>query len=477
MLIAISAIALPVLIHLWNVHKGKTIKVGSIALLSASSRQRSRSLRIDNWPLLLLRCLLLVLLSLLLTQPFWNKQQKSANAGWILVPAHQLKNAYAHYGPQIDSLLKAGLEIHNLSARFEAIPLSDTAILPAANSNDLQTLSPWSLLTVLDQQLPASFPVHVFINNRLSQFQGNRPLTHLAIHWNSFAQSDSVQQSIVSSYITADGKVNDLALMSTPQGNYFREDNNLSSASIADTAAIKIVIYTGPNTTDARYVKAAIDAIGQYSNRKILTTLLSASDQAIAPGQQLIFWLDDKTPATHLLASLTPGGVLFQYDTGKVVKTNSWLNSQHQPLQANSSSKLYRYAVGHNEGKPLYTLANGQPLLTAEEKDGKYILHFKSRFNPQWNDMVWEERFVKFLLPWVMPEQPAVASADIRQVDDQQVIPQRTDEATHNKTGHVAPQSGTDLSFVLWVLVFILFTIERFFSPSFRRGAGGRSNA
>jgi hypothetical protein len=221
MLFAITAITLPVLIHLWNVRKGKTLKVGSIALLAASSRQRSRRLRVDNWPLLLLRCLLIILLAFLLAQPFWHKQQKAANAGWILVPAHQLKAAHAQYGPQMDSLLAAGLELHNLSASFETIQLSDTAALVADSST--HTLSSWSLFNVLDEQLPASFPVHVFINNRLSQFRGNRPLTHLAIHWNSFEQGDSVQQSVVNRYMTADGKPTDLTLMSTPEGNYYQE--------------------------------------------------------------------------------------------------------------------------------------------------------------------------------------------------------------------------------------------------------------
>jgi hypothetical protein len=176
-----------------------------------------------------------------------------------------------------------------------------------------------------------------------------------------------------------------------------------------------------------------LDAIGQYSNRKMATTLLSAVNSTVPSGQQLIFWLDDKAPAANLLASLAPQGILFQYDTGTVVKTNSWLNNQYQPFQANAGSKLYRYASGDAYGRPLYTLANGQALLTAEEKEGKRILHFKSRFNPQWNDMVWEEQFVKFLLPWVIPEQVAVAAADIRRVDDQQVIPQQAVAAKQYK--------------------------------------------
>jgi hypothetical protein len=473
MLFAIAAITLPVLIHLWNVRKGKTLKVGSIALLAASSRQRSRRLRVDNWPLLLLRCLLLILLAFLLAQPFLHKQQEATNAGWVLVPAQQLKAAHAQYGAQMDSLLAAGLELHNLSARFETMQLSDTAAVPVADSN-VHTLSSWSLFNVLDQQLPASFPVHVFINNRLSQFGGNRPLTHLAIHWNSFELTDSLQQSVVNRYMTADGKSTDLTLMSTPEGNYYQENSNTASLTSTDTSAIQITIYAGNNTTDARYVKAALDAIGQYSNRKMATTLLPAADSPAPPGQQLIFWLDDKTPASNLLASLAPQGILFQYDTGAVVKTNSWLNDQHQPFQANAGNKLYRYASGNAYGRPLYTLANGQALLTAEEKEGKRILHFKSRFNPQWNDMVWEEQFVKFLLPWVLPEQATVAAADIRRIDDQQVIPQQAITESNTKTSNGNTHNNKNISFIIWIIAFILFAVERLLSPLLKEGVRRR---
>jgi hypothetical protein len=364
------------------------------------------------------------------------------------------------------------MELHNLSAGFETIQLSDSVTLYAANSNDPKIVSPWSLLNVLDGQLPPSFPVHVFINDRLSQFQGDRPLTHLAIHWNSFQQSDSLQQSIITSYVTVDGKFKDLALMSTPEGNYYQENNNGSQSAATDTAAIQITIYPGNNTTDARYVKAAIDAIGQYSNRKIATTILPVGNAPVTTGQHLIFWLGDKMPATGLLASLAPNGILFQYDTGTVIKTNSWLNNQYQPFQTNTGSKLYRYAAGHDDGLPLYTLANGQPLLTAEEKDGRYILHFRSRFNPQWNDMVWEEHFVKFLLPLVIPGQSIAASTDIRRVDDQQVIPQQATAESKTKRNNTTAQNNKDLSFIIWIIIFILFAIERLLPRPSGRGEG-----
>jgi hypothetical protein len=461
-LIALAAIALPVVVHLWNVRQGKTLKVGSIALLSASSRQQSTSWRITNWPLLLLRCLLLVLLTLLLAQPVWRKQQSTAQKGWILVPAQQLKEARAQYATLIDSLQKAGLELHNLSADFETINPSDTAALYAKEKQDsANTIAPWSLLRVLDRQLPAGFPLYVFVNNRLTQYQGARPLTRLAIHWKSFDTGDTLQQIAANSWITADGKIKQLDLVSTTAGNYYKE-NNTAAPSLADvdTATIRIAIYPGSNTTDAQYIQAAVNAIGQYSNRKIDITLVH-NDAKLSAGQQLIFWLDDKQPGNEALVALTPTGILFQYDTGQVVKAASWLNNQHQSFRASQSGKLYRYASGPSYGQSVWTLATGEPLLTAEEKEGKRILHFKSRFNPQWGDMVWEEGFVKALLPLVIPELKTSITSDIRRVEDVQVTPQLTNSPSTTVNNTLLQQNATSLSCITWIISLLVFAAER----------------
>ena len=57
-LFAIGGIVIPLIIHLWNIKKGKTLKVGSISLLGESSRQSAKSLKLIDLLLLFLRCLL-----------------------------------------------------------------------------------------------------------------------------------------------------------------------------------------------------------------------------------------------------------------------------------------------------------------------------------------------------------------------------------------------------------------------------------
>lgn len=464
-LFAVAAIALPIVVHLWNVRQGKTLKIGSIQLLQASAKQHSTSWRITNWPLLLLRCLLIALVSLLLAKPYWQTNLTSTQKGWILIAAPQLKQVHAQYGSLIDSLLQAGVEMHNLSARFEKIQWADTT---TASPDSFKNVAPWALLRVLDVQLPAQFPVYIFVNNRLSQYQGSRPLTHLALHWNSFGDTGTFAQTTNHAFLTADGKVRQLNLISTGSGNYYRQNEitptglataNTSTINTIDTNTINITIVAGANTADAQYVQAAVHAIGQYSNRKINTTL--TRHDSVPAGQHLIFWLADQSPPANILPALAPAGILFRYDSGQVVKVTSWLNNQQQSLRTSQSGRLYRYTAGPVHGETLWTLANGEPLLSTEEQGGKRILHFKSRFNPQWGDLVWEEAFVKALLPYVIPSQSFVSFTDIRTVEDVQVIPQPADTGGSNSTNISLQHQATDLSSLIWIIAFLLLIAER----------------
>ena len=62
-LAAMAGIAIPVIVHLWNLRRGKVLKIGSVALLTEASRRLAWSRRITQWWLLVVRCLLLAALA------------------------------------------------------------------------------------------------------------------------------------------------------------------------------------------------------------------------------------------------------------------------------------------------------------------------------------------------------------------------------------------------------------------------------
>ena len=94
-LFGISGMIIPILIHLWNVKKGKTLKIGSVNLLDESSRQNARSLRLLDLLLLLLRCLLIIILSIFLSEPLWVSSNSSdQKGGWILIEKENFTETY-----------------------------------------------------------------------------------------------------------------------------------------------------------------------------------------------------------------------------------------------------------------------------------------------------------------------------------------------------------------------------------------------
>src|SRR5580658_5242347 len=107
-LAAMSAISVPVAVHLWNDRRGKVLRIGSVALLSGVTKRLAWSRRITQWWLLLLRCLLLIALAFLLAGPYWTRPE-SGGKGWVLV-----EGSGGAFAPVIDSLVKAGYERHVL---------------------------------------------------------------------------------------------------------------------------------------------------------------------------------------------------------------------------------------------------------------------------------------------------------------------------------------------------------------------------
>ena len=66
---ALLGLSVPVAIHLWSKKEGKTIKVGSLKFLQESDSQKSSSIKLNEFWLLLLRMLLITILVFILAEP------------------------------------------------------------------------------------------------------------------------------------------------------------------------------------------------------------------------------------------------------------------------------------------------------------------------------------------------------------------------------------------------------------------------
>jgi Aerotolerance regulator N-terminal len=72
-LFSLAALAVPVIIHLNHRRKFKDLHIGTLRFLHQAQEKRTLRMRVDNWPLLLLRLLALAALALLFSYPYLRK--------------------------------------------------------------------------------------------------------------------------------------------------------------------------------------------------------------------------------------------------------------------------------------------------------------------------------------------------------------------------------------------------------------------
>ncbi|MET0462197.1 MAG: BatA domain-containing protein [Chitinophagaceae bacterium] len=453
-LLAAAAVIIPVLIHLWNKRKGKTLKVGSISLLKENNKTSSRNIKITDWPLLLLRCLLLLLIATLLAKPFWQNKPGKNKGGWIVVRDHELSIAYQQQRPLIDSLVQRGFEIHALSPQSDLLSLDDTSLYQSTVRPELNY---WSYIHHLDGTLPDAFPVYMIADLSADHFTGKRPSTNLNLQLVSIDQLKKTDTTEAGAYIDTDGQFISMNKISTNSGNYYESAAALPTSVTDTNSTINIGIYAGSNTADATYLRAALEAISSYTGRPIAINGPEAPNS-----RQLIFWLQDTEPGDKILYSLVNGGTLFRYANtdSSLVKISSPANTGSSILDGNDADHFYQYASNPSKGTSLWKLANGAPILSTTSNAGKKIIYFNSRLNPQWTDMVWTESLARLLLPIVLPA-PDNTGTDLRLISAEQATPHRIQGKQNGRSDEAGFLHRTDLSFALWITTFLVFALER----------------
>ncbi|MCF0060192.1 BatA domain-containing protein [Dyadobacter chenwenxiniae] len=131
MLWGLLAVALPVIIHFWYQKKGKQIAWAASQWLIDKTALQHRGIRLDEIPLLLIRCLLVVLLAMLLSRPVLNwfgKDIKKEEAHLVQADHKVVSN----FRFEIESALKREEKVIWIGAGLK--PLTDIASIPEERS-------------------------------------------------------------------------------------------------------------------------------------------------------------------------------------------------------------------------------------------------------------------------------------------------------------------------------------------------------
>jgi hypothetical protein len=477
-LFALAALSIPVVIHLWNIRPGRTLKVGSITLIDGAS-QNSRSFKLHDLLLLLLRCLLLALLAFVLAMPLWQRHINSLQIkGWVLLPRENLKESYQKFKPTIDSLTKAGYEFHYFNKGFEKADLNKVLTDPKTVADSTTHLaSYWSLIQRLDGQIPSSLPVYLFTPNRITYFNGEKPKVALSLKWQTYIPADSTSTWLAQAWFTNNNDIQVLQGNSKPSGTSYtsytiqsasrntpfivQTDNGRMTVGLknantiaVDTSTWRFAIYAEKNSADANYLKAALGSIIEFTKHKAIIKQYADADP-IPPHQRWIFWLSQKTVDKQLVKN---GDNLFSYEPGKVKETSSWIANQNESLSKPKIALYKSVAANPDSGQVIWQDGFGNPILS-RDKQQTNAYHFYSRFDPSWSDLVWNDDFPKMLLRLII-DQPTGTDIkyDRRAIDIKQILPASTTNA-HNQTGKLIEYE--DISRYLWIALLLVFITER----------------
>ncbi|MFC4211103.1 BatA domain-containing protein [Pedobacter lithocola] len=433
-LLAIAGLIIPVVIHLWNVKQGKTLKIGSIALLGESAHASSKSFKINEWLLLILRCLLIILIACIIAQPFIKKPLTGKQNGWILVDKYKFPTVFKNYKSTIDSLLKLNYEIHDFNMGFSALTLKDTANLDSVKK---KPISYSTLLNQLNAIIPTANSVYLFENHRLNSIGNELPKVSYKLLRKHFNEADTLGSWII-----------DYA------GKKYEAKSNPSSTVYTpiasnDVPSIRVKIYESSGNTDKKYLVSALKAIASFSGRQIEINPSGKVDVG--------FWLSDQVVSSDFKSSIDSGGTLFQYEKGKIIPEASFIVIDGKNI---ASSKRIE---APKSSETIWTDGFGNSILSAEKQNKLNILHFYSRLNPQWSQLVWNETFVKALMPIVIHDNKATNfgfednDADQRQLakNQKETIQVSTIEKATNST------QNKPLGNIFWTIAFLIFLAER----------------
>ncbi|NJK84457.1 MAG: hypothetical protein HC912_12380 [Saprospiraceae bacterium] len=184
---AISAISIPILIHLLNRRPPRVIQVGSVRFWAAGAQPQVYRLRLEQWFLLLLRCLLVISLALFLAEPVWQGSRLPQKYLLVTPSFWQLPDSPEKEALQykIAAWQQAGYQVKSLQPGF-----------PEADSNALasQHRNYWALAAAFAGQA-AQDSVLLLSDAQARHFQGEAPALPAHWQWHYLPMSGSITAS------------------------------------------------------------------------------------------------------------------------------------------------------------------------------------------------------------------------------------------------------------------------------------------
>lgn len=322
----LGGLAIPIAIHLLSRKEGRVLKLGSLRHVQETSTQQFRGIRLNEVPLLLLRCILLGLFCFIVAGFFFPGARETK---WVVV--EKGLDRQPRIRVMLDSLIADGYEPHWLT---RGLPdLGDSVSV-------FQHVNYRELVIKLEERNISS--IIVFASNSPSSFSGvNLPIAG-NIRWISQPRG-TTDYTLESIRVSKDSVVNRMAHSEASVTTY-----TWSPGLVIDRPFPPPVVVAGP------VINVGLVADRQYDrDRKIIKAALLAmqgmlpfriaieEDPTKAMGADWRVWLSDSQPPSEKVIRLSPS-----HEPDLLVKTapSTWILTkrlnEHVAIESNLSVSL-----------------------------------------------------------------------------------------------------------------------------------------
>jgi len=369
---ALLALAIPVLIHLFNRSRGRLVRIGHIDLIKQARRLRVTEVKLAQWLLLLLRLGIFLLATLILAGLARPGLESSIEPTAYVTPAW-IRTAQPVL---IDDLLARHTRVFMLQPGFAALekPVADEIRQIPLEDSGIQNI--WPLLAERLTFEHHDGNVEVYATDLLQQFGVSRPALPGTVNWNISHPSTTLQSPV-------------------PGANV-------------------VIAYDGARKQDADILRAALTSLKAQRIPGLTWEMTPAN--RITPQHLNADWLihlaENDLTAEQLTLIKTPTAVLM--DASGDLKTGS-LHHVNLPFYPYSVFRLNGLVRASDPVRSIMVSADGLPVLQEWQAGPAHIVRFNGRFNPQWSSITQLAEFPELLLHLMLGEQQkTLAFADAR---------------------------------------------------------------
>jgi len=273
---ALAGLSVPIAIHLLSKKEGKVIRLGSLRHVRETSTQQFKSIRLNEWLLLALRCLIVVLWAMLLSGLQFDQTK---NQKWLVVDPSVKNHPMAK--KWMDSLQVQGFELYWLADGF---PKEEPSVTSKNYWESIASLRQRELQRVI-----------VLSASGVEQFVGIRESLPASIQWITLP---ALEQRFVAEVLQKSN--NDYSIRLGTSSSDATEFETIRTSSKIDSVETKsmfqqtvLIVADEAFEKDARMLKASLQAIQEKLPIQ-LTIQQQNSGNYKSHSSDWIFWLSNK---------------------------------------------------------------------------------------------------------------------------------------------------------------------------------------